>query len=287
MAPLACCRTHSGRHNGPTLSATIITLGNALGIVPSREILARLRVDKANSAFWSSHRSHSNDDPLRAGVRGADAAGRASAAGRAPRAAADSEIGTARGAHGPRPGAEAERQAMQRLPWRLKRTVLTAHRRMLAAPGGASRVELPRLALALDRPKTVLAFAHKPLWLFGLAAACREALLRVGPFANGSQRMAFLLVRPFVSLDGMRQPAATAQAAAMFCAYRLGAIDREHYSQSMRSHWLVSAGRAAVDVRRDRTARDVRLLLRGRSAKVRVAQRHAPLFDRPSNSIEH
>lgn len=128
---------------------------------------------------------------------------------------------------------------MKRPAWLLNRTVLATHRRQLAEHGGAPGFDLPRLALALGWPKTVLAFADGRVTLYDLAAAYSEAVLRLRPFASGNERMAWLLCRLFLAVNGAPLPAAAEQLAA-FGALRRGAIGRGRYGQ-----WLL-ARRPAV-----------------------------------------
>jgi death-on-curing protein len=138
---------------------------------------------------------------------------------------------------------------MKRPAWLLNRTVLAAHRRQLAEHGGAPGVDLPRLALALGWPRTVLAFADGRVTPYDLAAAYSEALLRLRPFASGNERMAWLLCRLFLAVNGSPLPAAAEHLPA-FAALRRGAIGRDRYG-----HWLLArrpaVGEVAVRVARD------------------------------------
>ena len=144
---------------------------------------------------------------------------------------------------------------MKRPVWLLNRTVLAAHRRQLAEHGGAPGFDLPRLALALGWPKTVLAFADGRLTPYDLAAAYSEAVLRLRPFASGNERMAWLLGRLFLAVNGAPLPAAAEQLAA-FGALCRGVIGRGRYG-----HWLL-ARRPAVREVPLRVTRDAGRVLR-------------------------
>ncbi len=165
---------------------------------------------------------------------------------------------------------------MRRPVWLLNRTVLATHRRQLAEHGGATGVDFPQLALALGWPKTVLALADGKTTMFELAAAYSEALLRLRPFASGNERMAYLLGKLFLRLNGIEVPATTVEQLAMFGALRAGAIDRPRYSSWLLMRRFVAGGGTVIGVTRDRSGRvlKVGVLRRGsrRAAAGRVTQ---------------
>jgi death-on-curing protein len=177
---------------------------------------------------------------------------------------------------------------MKRPAWLLNRAVLAAHRRQLAEHGGAPGVDLARLALALGWPKTVLAFTDTRLSLFDLAAAYSEALLRLRPFESNNERMAYLLGKLFLAVNGARLPAAPAEQMAMFRALRSGAIGRARYAQWMLMRRLVQQGAAVVGVARDRNGkvlkvgvlrrRPARTVAGGAPARAESPPRHVPLL---------
>jgi len=164
---------------------------------------------------------------------------------------------------------------MKRPVWLLNRAVLAAHRRQLAEHGGASGVNLPRLALALGWPKTVLAFTDARLSLFDLAAAYSEALLRLRPFESNNERMAYLLGKLFLAVNGAQLPVAPAEQMMMFRALRSGAIGRARYAQWMLMRRLVQQGAAVVGVARDRNGRVLKVGVLRRKP-TRTATRGAP-----------
>lgn len=144
---------------------------------------------------------------------------------------------------------------MKKPNWLLNRTMLAVHRRLLAEHGGAPGFSLPRLALALAWPKTVLAFADGRITLYELATAYGEALLRLRPFDSGNERVAFLAARLFLALNGADLPAAPAEQLAMFRAFSAGRVGRGRYAQWMLMHRVVSRGGTVIGVARDRSGR--------------------------------
>jgi death-on-curing protein len=174
---------------------------------------------------------------------------------------------------------------MKRPIWLLNRTVLATHRRQLAEHGGASGVDLSRLALALGWPKTVLAFADSRVTVYDLAAAYSEALLRLRPFESNNERLAYLLAKLFLSLNGAQMPAAPAEQVSMFHALRGGVIGRARYAKWMLMRRLVQQGAAVIGVARDRSGRVLKVgVLRpatGRSSAGRAARPEAPVRNVP------
>jgi len=170
---------------------------------------------------------------------------------------------------------------MRRPIWLLNRTVLAAHRRQLAEHGGASGVDLSRLALALGWPKTVLAFADSRVTVYDLAAAYSEALLRLRPFDSNNERLAYLLAKLFLSLNGAQMPAAPAEQLAMLLALRTGAIGRARYAQWMLMRRLVQQGAAVIGVARDRSGRVLKVGVLRRSA-ARAPASGAPAAQAPA-----
>lgn len=161
---------------------------------------------------------------------------------------------------------------MKRPVWLLNRVALAAHRRQLAEHGGAPGVDFALLALAMGWPKTVLAFTDGRISLFGLAAAYSEAVLRLRPFASGNERMAWLLGKLFLAVNGVEAPASVADQLAMFGALRAGAIDRVRYERWMLMRRVIDRGGAVIGVARDRAGRVLRVGVL-RRAPVRAAAR--------------
>jgi death-on-curing protein len=170
---------------------------------------------------------------------------------------------------------------MRRPIWLLNRTVLAAHRRQLAEHGGASGVDLSRLALALGWPKTVLAFADSRVTVYDLAAAYSEALLRLRPFDSNNERLAYLLAKLFLSLNGAQMPAAPAEQVSMFHALRGGVIGRTRYAKWMLMRRLVQQGAAVIGVARDRSGRVLKVGVLRRSA-ARAPASGAPAAQAPA-----
>jgi death-on-curing protein len=170
---------------------------------------------------------------------------------------------------------------MKRPTWLLNRAVLAAHRRQVAEYGGAPGVDLPRLALALGWPKTVLAFADRRLTVYDLAAAYVEGVLRLRPFESSNERMAHIVGRLFLAVNGAQLPAAAAEQLAMLLALRTGAIGRARYAQWMLMRRLVQQGAAVIGVARDRSGRVLKVGVLRRSA-ARAPASGAPAAQAPA-----
>lgn len=171
--------------------------------------------------------------------------------------------------------------------WLLNRVVLAAHQRQLAEHGGAPGVSLMRLALALGWPKTVLAFAETRLTLYELAAAYSEAMLRLRPFESSNDRMAYLVGRLFLAVNGAALPAEPAEQVKLFRALSAGSIGRAGFARWMVMRRLVSQGATVIGVARDRNGRvlkvgvlrRVRARRAGNEVVPEVAVRTVPMLE--------
>ena len=119
--------------------------------------------------------------------------------------------------------------------WLSLRTLLTAHERMVAEYGGQKTgFNLVRLSMALAWPHTVLACAGKPLRAADLAAAQAEGMLRLHPFEQGNERMAFLAAMLFLSLNHRPLLAPKLEKLAVFRAFSGGFLSREGLADWLR-----------------------------------------------------
>jgi prophage maintenance system killer protein len=143
--------------------------------------------------------------------------------------------------------------------WILNRSALAAHRRLLAEHGGAGGHDLPRLAVALGWPKTVMAFSDARLSIFDLAAGYAEGMLLARPFESGNERMAYLLAMMFLSLNGVSLPAGAAEHLAMFRSFQMRLIDRSRYAQWMVMRAVAPDAGTVIGVRRNAQGRIVGL----------------------------
>lgn len=77
------------------------------------------------------------------------------------------------------------------------------HRRQIAEHGGLDGLREPGLLVsALERPKSLLAYSNPAPDLAALAAAYAWGVARNHPFADGNKRMALVLLRLFLRLNG-------------------------------------------------------------------------------------
>lgn len=152
--------------------------------------------------------------------------------------------------------------------WILDRVALIAYERYLAEHGGHNAsVDPVRLAAALALPRTVAAFAH-PRRLSVVAAWHAKAILRLRPFSEGNDAMAYLLSRLFLELNGLEVPAPQLERYAVFAGLADGRIGAGGYAQWIRMRHL--AGRRGVTSVFEVTIRDNAIV---RVAGVRSAKR--------------
>lgn len=77
------------------------------------------------------------------------------------------------------------------------------HRRQIAEHGGLDGLrDAGLLATALERPNSLLAYGDPAPDLAALAAAYAWGVARNHPFADGNKRMALVLLRLFLRLNG-------------------------------------------------------------------------------------
>jgi len=88
--------------------------------------------------------------------------------------------------------------------WIREDVVLAIHKRQLAEYGGGEGVRNEGLlASALAQPKNFLAYAGGEPDLPRVAASYAWGLIRNRPFVAGNNRMAYLLCRTFLKLNGL------------------------------------------------------------------------------------
>lgn len=88
------------------------------------------------------------------------------------------------------------------------------HEQILAAFGGAGGVrDQSLLESAMSRPRHV--FAYESQDLFVLAGAYAHGIAKNHPFVDGNKRVAFVMVRVFLGLNGVRFDPPEAEAVVM------------------------------------------------------------------------
>ncbi len=147
---------------------------------------------------------------------------------------------------------------------------LVAHQRFLAEHGRGRRqqVDRVRLAAALMLPRTVANFSSPPR-LSVVATRYVLGVLRMRPFSEGNQAMAFILGFLFLDLNGVQVQAPAIEKYTMFAALADHRIDAAAFAQWIRLRHL--AGRFGLAAVLEVGVRDgalVRLagLRRGRAA---------------------
>lgn len=152
--------------------------------------------------------------------------------------------------------------------WILDRVALIAYERYLSEHGGRrASVDSVRLAAALALPRTVAAFSQ-PMRLSIVAAWHAKAILRLRPFSEGNEAMAYLLSRLFLEINGVDVPAPLLEKYAVFAGLADGRLGPNGYAQWIRMRHL--AGKRGVQSVFEVTIRNNTIV---RVAGVRSAKR--------------
>lgn len=165
--------------------------------------------------------------------------------------------------------------------WLTDRLVFVAFREQMArhAVQGA-RVDRVRLSAALALPKSMLAFAGRSVRLVELAAHYGAAVLRLRPFSQANERMAYLLSSLFMGLNGVFLPTPAHEKFSMFTAYASKLLSLSSYVEWLDLQWLATQHpQTAVMSVRTRAGKVV-----GVSMLAKIPSRPSP---RPSAGLLH
>lgn len=173
----------------------------------------------------------------------------------------------------------------QREPvWLADRLVLVAYREQLARHsvlGG--RVDRIRLSAALALPKTFLAFAGRSVRLVELAAHYSAAVLRLKPFSQANERMAYLLSTLFMGLNGLFLPTAAHEKFKMFAAMASKLLPLSSYIEWLDLQWLATQHPQATVMRvRTRAGQVVGVSLLAKIPPPAAAARPPELATKPA-----
>ena len=109
--------------------------------------------------------------------------------------------------------------------WVRHDVVLAIHKRQLAEHGGAEGIADERLlASALARPRNLLAYSEQQPDLAALAASYAFGIVKNHPFVDGNKRVAFVVCRTFLKLNGCDIDASQAAKYASFLKLAEGAL---------------------------------------------------------------
>jgi death-on-curing protein len=119
--------------------------------------------------------------------------------------------------------------------WVTLEDVLFFHREVIAAFGGTDGVrDQGLLESALARPKDVFAYESQDLIVLGGAYA--HSLAKNHPFVDGNKRIAFVVTRVFLGLNGMAFDPSEAEAVVMVEGLAAGSVSRDEFTAWVRKH---------------------------------------------------
>ena len=121
--------------------------------------------------------------------------------------------------------------------WVREDVVLAVHLRQLAEHGGGEGIrDEGLLQSALARPQNLLAYGDPPPDLASLAAAYAYGIARNHPFIDGNKRMALIVARLFLLLNGIDLVATQEEKYSTFLALAAGELSEEDVANWVRAH---------------------------------------------------
>lgn len=121
--------------------------------------------------------------------------------------------------------------------WVREDVVRSLHRRQLAEHGGAEGVrDDGLLTSALARPRNRLAYSKKPPDLPALAAAYAFGIAKNHPFVDGNKRVAFIVCRVFLILNGRDLQATPPEKYRIFLGLAEGRVSEKKLAAWIREH---------------------------------------------------
>jgi len=121
--------------------------------------------------------------------------------------------------------------------WVRADVVEAIHRRQLSEHGGAEGVrDVGALASALERPRNRLAYGNPPPNLAELAAAYGFGIARNHPFADGNKRTALIVMRLFLTLNGVELVATAEEKYNAIMALAAGDVTEADLATWLRTH---------------------------------------------------
>ncbi|HEY9404761.1 MAG TPA: type II toxin-antitoxin system death-on-curing family toxin [Pyrinomonadaceae bacterium] len=121
--------------------------------------------------------------------------------------------------------------------WVREDVVLAVHLRQLAEHGGGEGIrDEGLLQSALAKPQNLLAYGDPPPDLASLAAAYAYGIARNHPFIDGNKRMALIVARLFLLLNGIDLVATQEEKYSTFLALAAGELSEENVANWVRAH---------------------------------------------------
>ncbi len=112
---------------------------------------------------------------------------------------------------------------------------LLFHGQLIAVFGGAAGMrDSGLLESALDRPRNLLSYGTEDLHL--LAAAYSHGIVKNHPFVDGNKRVAFVLARVFLGLNGIAFDPPEEEAVVMVEGLAAGDVTQELFGDWVRKH---------------------------------------------------
>ena len=121
--------------------------------------------------------------------------------------------------------------------WVREEVVRAIHLRQLAEHGGAEGVRDDNLlASALARPRNLLAYSERQPDMATLAAAYAFGIARNHPFVDGNKRVAFIVCRTFLLLNGRDLSASGREKFLTFLSVAEGRLSETELAIWIREH---------------------------------------------------
>jgi death-on-curing protein len=121
--------------------------------------------------------------------------------------------------------------------WVREDVVLAVHLRQLAEHGGGEGLrDEGLLQSALARPQNLLAYGDPSPDLASLSAAYAYGIARNHPFIDGNKRMALIVARLFLLLNGSDLAATQEEKYSTFLALAAGQLSEEDVANWVRAH---------------------------------------------------
>ena len=109
------------------------------------------------------------------------------------------------------------------------------HGQLIAAFGGAPGIrDADLLESALNRPRQVFAYESQDLCV--LAGAYTHGIAKNHPFVDGNKRVAFVLARVFLGLNGVRFDPPAAEAVVMVEGLASSQVSEAQFAAWLRKH---------------------------------------------------
>jgi death-on-curing protein len=119
--------------------------------------------------------------------------------------------------------------------WVRLEAVLLCHGALIAAFGGTTGIRSRRLLeSALARPRNV--FAYESPDLFALAAAYAHGIVKNYPFVDGNKRVAFVVTRVFLGLNGVAFDPPEVEAVVIIEGLASGELAPDSFASWLRKH---------------------------------------------------